>query len=316
MNPKITPKNPQLSVIMPVYNAGPHLAEAIESILKQTFTDYELIIINDGSTDNTADIIGRIKDRRVRVMSQKNRGLVASLNRGIKASKGRYVARMDADDISLPHRFSKQMSYLSHNKEVVLLGSSYSEIDHKSNRGSNVPVIEDDGDLRREMYFKNPFGHGTTMMKVDAVKQAGGYDQAYWPAEDYDLWRRLAKLGKIANINEVLYLYRLNQDGISAQNLLPQAKKVDLIRKEIWSRQQYKNESVVGVLRSLRSSDRTNNDKKWHFRIELASYLWRPHRAQALVNIVALVLPDIVRPRRLLGMFKEFRSNLYQYDSN
>lgn len=222
-------KNPLVSVVMSVYNGEKYLREAVDSILNQTFRDFEFIIINDGSTDNTLKILKTYRDPRIVLISRKNKGLVESLNEGIKKAKGKYIARQDADDISIKDRLRKQVDFIVSNTGTVLVGSSM--VIKYNNKLVNHYVLLGDTELRAEMLVRCPFVHGSTMYRKKAAIEAGLYDYKYWPAEDYEFWIRLSKTGGIANIYEPLYIYRDNNLGISNLNSKNQKSKANEIIK-------------------------------------------------------------------------------------
>ena len=204
---------PAVSVVLPAFNTEKYVGEAVESILSQTFTDFELIVIDDGSTDHTAEILQSITDSRLRVLSNaSNMGLPKSLNRGIADSHGYYIARQDADDISLPDRLRKQFEYLENYPEVALLGTGRNTISDTGELiGKNIiiskPKFED-------LLHKNCFIHGSTMIRKNTLEVVGGYDETFHSAEDYELWLRIAKRFPVANLPEVLYIYRVHLESM------------------------------------------------------------------------------------------------------
>lgn len=226
---------PLVSVVMSVYNGEKYLREAIDSILSQTFTDFEFIIINDGSTDDTLKIIKSYKDPRIVLISRKNLGLVASLNEGINLASGKYIARQDADDVSLPQRLSKQVEYLKLHEKCAVVGSRIQEIDDVGVPHYRVVLSNElpNDSLELSLFFCNPLAHGTVLMRTDIVRAVGGYKTEHWPAEDYELWGRMSKVGRLAVLDEVLYLYRFNSEGISLSNLEKQTKAAESIRQEL-----------------------------------------------------------------------------------
>ena len=218
--------HPLISVVMGIYKDESYVGLAVKSILDQTFRNFEFIIINDGSPDRSAQIVKDLGDRRIRLVNQTNRGLVDSLNKGIGLARGQFIARQDADDISLPTRFEKELSLLSSRPQVGLVGAFFAYIDEKNNQtGTVITAPTKHLDLRRSFYITNPFPHGCSLYRKEAYEDAGGYRDDYGPTEDYDLWRRMADLDwEIAIIPEVLYLYRLLPTGISHQKGEIQAK--------------------------------------------------------------------------------------------
>lgn len=229
--------NPVVSVVMSVYNGGAHLNASIQSILNQTMTNFEFIIINDGSTDDTETIIKSFSDNRIKLINQKNKGLVFSLNKGIKLARGKYIARQDADDLSLPSRLEKELNYLVSNPECGLVGTFFSYINEQKNKHNEIIVSPTRNlDLQRAMYVSNPFAHGSVMFRKTAWSQAGGYKNTYGPTEDFELWRRIASKWELVQIPEVLYKYRINPLGISNQNQVQQQTFTAKIIKEQWSK--------------------------------------------------------------------------------
>jgi glycosyltransferase involved in cell wall biosynthesis len=201
---------PLISVLLPVYNGGPLLDEAIHSILAQTFTDFELLVIDDGSTDDSYNRAAAFKDPRIRILrNEVNIGLTRSLNRGLAEARGEYVARQDADDISLQNRFAAQVQYLRAHLEVVLVGTSAVRINPKGTMvGTNdMPVTHEA--IRWASVVDNPFLHTSVMFRRAVVQQeCGGYDEQYVVCQDYALWNRLAARHPVANLPERLVLMR------------------------------------------------------------------------------------------------------------
>lgn len=208
-----------ISVIMPVYNAEKYLKESIESILNQTYKNFEFIIINDGSTDDSLKIINyyAAKDNRIRIISRENKGLVYSLNQGIKLAKGKYIARMDADDISIIDRFEKQIKYFDKN-EVDILGSfmkyfgdiTENDLSQECNMNSNI------NDQNCEIAFLKSCAlcHSSVMMKKSIFRNLIEYNCNFSHGEDYDLWLRALKSGyKIKKIEKVLVNMRCHNDS-------------------------------------------------------------------------------------------------------
>lgn len=192
---------PKVSVIMSAYNEEDSIARAIESILNQTYKNFEFIIINDGSTDRTEKIIKEYqnKDKRIHLISKENTGLADSLNIGIKNSSGEYIARMDADDISDEKRLEIQVEFLDNNPEIALVGSWCYLIDLANNKKIECRPPTSDKEIRRYMQKDNPFIHSSIMMRRSVIEETGGYELIKG-MEDYELWIRIAKNHKVANI--------------------------------------------------------------------------------------------------------------------
>lgn len=199
---------PLVTVLMPVYNADQHLGAAIESILLQTFTGFECIVINDGSTDNSAAIIKRFSDSRIVYLeNERNLGLIASLNKGLQVAKGMYVARMDADDVALPQRLQKQVEFLNTHTEVVAVGSNYNVV--LNGKVSNAEPVELSGhQLKTILLFATCYAHPTVMFRRMASGAFLPYAPDFKHAEDYRLWTELAVQGELGYISEPLLNYR------------------------------------------------------------------------------------------------------------
>ena len=209
--------SPRVSVVLPVYNGAAYLEEAIQSILTQSFEDFELIVINDGSTDSTESILNALVDPRVRVIHQKNQGLALTLNHGIALARGEYIARQEADDISLPERFALQVAYLDQHPDCALLGSwsTIWEDRQATKRGHQHP--SENGELQIRLLFDSFFVHSSVMLRRSALQTSGVYstDPERNPPEDFDLWLRIARHFKVANLPIPLLVYREVPSSIS-----------------------------------------------------------------------------------------------------
>lgn len=214
---------PLVSVILPVYNAERYLKESINSILAQSFSNFEFLIFNDGSSDKSGTIILEFKDSRIRYFeSANNVGYVEHLNHGLKIAKAKYIARMDADDIARPDRLLKQYEFLEKNKEYIVCGTWFNVIG--KNHAVQLPVDNDDIKLR--MLSITPFCHPSIMIRTEVLQRNGIlYDNEYIPAEDHELWCRLAEYGKFANLQETLLQYRVHDNNISLKKRTQQQIK-------------------------------------------------------------------------------------------
>jgi len=202
--------NPTVSVVLSVRNGGSDLPQALDTILKQSFADFELIAINNGSTDGTREFLDQVADPRVRAYHQEDMGLAAALNRGISLARGRYIARQDHDDLADPSRIAKQVAFLDAHPGHALVGTR-AEIwlgNAPSGRFHDHPTEDDI--LQFDLLLNNPFVHSSVMMRKSALDHVGGYttDPARQPPEDYELWSRVAKHYRVANLGERLTVYR------------------------------------------------------------------------------------------------------------
>ena len=237
-----------VSVVLPCYNTEPYIEGAVRSILNQTFQDFELIIVNDGSTDQSSKILAKLSDSRIKIIHQANQGLVASLNRGIKQATGRYIARQDADDMSEPTRLEKQISMMEANSDLAIVGTSMSVINGEGRALHKHAVLLNDPELRQELLIRSPFAHGSVMFRRDFAIQAGLYSQKFWPAEDYEFWTRLSDFGKLSNINEFLYHYRQNNEGISMKNQNLQTSMLHAVQDKVWmERHKYITRKAIDI---------------------------------------------------------------------
>lgn len=213
--PPTAQRDLSVTVLMPVYNAGRHLAAAVESVLGQTWKDFELLIIDDGSDDGSQDYLDSLTDPRVRVVRQTNAGLVASLNRGLAEARHELVARMDADDLIAPGRLAEQVQLLTRSPEVVVVGSCYEVMAEDGATIDTVHLAAEPAYLVRQLYLRNPFAHGAVLFRRSAVLAAGGYRDDVGPVEDYELWCRLALRHQLGNAPTVLFSYRITDTSIS-----------------------------------------------------------------------------------------------------
>lgn len=215
-------QDPLVSVLLPVYNGGDFLKEAIESILAQTWNNLELIIVNDGSYDASHHIIRQFRDGRLRSFDQSNQGLASTLNRAIRLARGSYLARQDQDDTSFPQRLERQVSFLERHQNCGMVGT-WAEIwtgKMQTDRVHRHP--SENAHLKFDLLFNNPFVHSSVMLRRAVFERVGLYstDKARQPPEDYELWSRIARNFEVANIPEVLLVYReipasMSRDGIS-----------------------------------------------------------------------------------------------------
>lgn len=287
---------PKVSVLLPVYNTEPYVKGAVESILLQTFSDFELIIINDGSTDGSQKIIDSFKDPRIVKLKQPNKGLVASLNKGLAMAHGQYTARQDADDVSMPTRLEKQVKYLDSNPSVIVVGCNLLTLE-KGKKPREIKYPPDDATIRLGLFSWSSIPHGAAMYRT-AVVRGIKYRQPGWPAEDYDLWPRLAPLGKFANIDEPLYKMRLNREGISFSDLPRQTAKIIEIRRGVFKEARIVLQSPLVLRRSLsRRNSRTIKHNAWLLtRVSIMRI--RPLNTLFMLAAILIALPLILRPSR------------------
>jgi glycosyltransferase involved in cell wall biosynthesis len=208
---------PEMSVIMAVRNGEPFLGHAIDGILRQTYPDFEFVIVDDGSTDASANIVRSFSDSRiVFVQNDRNLGLTKSLNRGLALARSAVVARQDADDISLPHRLARQKQYLEAHPDVSLVGSGYETIDGSGRSSPAAALPQASDEIRWALLFYCPLVHGAVTARKTALESVGGYNEGYHYAQDYELWTRMAPAHCMVNLDEVLVKYRLSASSMTA----------------------------------------------------------------------------------------------------
>lgn len=225
-------KQVEISVILPVYNASKYLRKSIESVLNQSFVDFELIIINDASTDDSEEIIKQFTDSRIiYIKNEVNKRLIKTLNLGLSVAKGKYIARMDADDIAIPNRFEMQVSFLNTNQDYVLVGTSVNQIEENDVFIKRLNYFQKHEELVFSLVFFSPFVHPSVMIRKSTLDTHSlQFDENFLHAEDYELWTRLVRFGKVANINEPLLEYRVHQNQISSIYTSEQLKMNEIIQ--------------------------------------------------------------------------------------
>lgn len=210
---------PLVTVVMTVYNEARYVRDAVRSILGQTFSDLELIVVDDGSRDESAEIVASFGDPRIRLIRQTNTGLAGALNRGIAEARGRYIARQDADDVSDSDRLALQVAALEADPALVLLGTNALIVDEGGEEITKTELPESDAAIRSVLSdprLRNAFVHGSVVFRRDAAAAAGFYRAELRYAQDYDLWLRLMERGTLANLHPAQYRWRLRREGVGA----------------------------------------------------------------------------------------------------
>ncbi len=235
--------NPTVTVLMSVYNGMPYLPNSVLSVLKQTFTNLELLIIEDGSTDGSLNYLQTLQDQRVRIeINQKNLGMAASLNKGILLARGKYIARLDADDICLPERIQTQVDFLELNQKIEVFGS-YAQVISSTDeklfiwKQALLPL-----EINWKIIFKNPFIHSSVMFRRDTVLRHSIKYHNLWGAEDYQFWSEILKHGDGANHDQILIQYRRHDKSMTTYNSI----QMKVAHLEIANRNQaFLSETVV-----------------------------------------------------------------------
>jgi hypothetical protein len=284
VNPPVT-----VSVVLPVWNGERFLAEAIESILSQTFDSFELIVVDDGSTDSTAEIAFQFarRDPRVQVIRLEHNGIAHALNAGIARARGLYIARMDGDDVAHPARLQKQVAFLDANADCVAVGSAIEVIDEGGEHLGMRMFPEHHDDIIHTLMntWSTAIAHPTLMTRMDALREVGGYRPACVPSEDLDLWFHLSGVGKLANLGESLLRYRRHRDTVGIRDHVRQLTMGAAIVNEIRSRR------GLRPLR-LRVAARVRNRlASYHFECARTALLSGPRRA-AIRHARAAIVSD------------------------
>lgn len=229
-------QTPLITVYMPVYNADKYLKESIDSILRQTYTNFEFIIINDGSTDNSAAILDLYAkhDSRIKVLHQANQGVVKAANKAIEIAKGQYIARADADDISFDHKLEDLVRCAQQNLNAVVICGNIEVINSRSEFLYRDLVLPYSEDLKRAFYLRNPIPNGSTLIKRSALIEVGFYDEVF--AEDCHMWTKLISKGDFVATGTYVYRWRMNPNGLTLSNSEKSAKKELEYVNLVWSR--------------------------------------------------------------------------------
>jgi len=224
---------PLVTVLMPVYNAAKYLKDAINSILEQTYSNFEFIIIDDGSTDESLDIIKSFNDKRIKLFENGNNiKLIATLNKGIDLAQGKYIARMDADDISLPERFEKQINFMENNPNVGLCGTYIRAIGIEKNYDVHFKTTNEE--IKFKLFFDTHFPHPAATIRTDVLRKNNlKFDNNYLHAEDFAFWNKLADYTELAIIPEILVMKRSHIEQVSYKFTAIQAQISSKIRREL-----------------------------------------------------------------------------------
>ena len=234
------PSNPRVSVVIPAYNAQRYLFESIHSVLSQTYEDFECIVVDDGSTDRTPGILAELalRDARVKPLRIRHSGIVEALNAGVNAANGELIARMDADDVCLPERFQKQVDYLDQHPECIAVGSEVMLVDPFGSTLWKIEVKTEHDQIDADLLSGDGWAmfHPTTMLRRKGIIDVGGYRPQYQWAEDMDLFLRLAEIGRLANLPEVLLRYRQHFASVNRTKLEIQRHRSERVIIEAYRR--------------------------------------------------------------------------------
>jgi glycosyltransferase involved in cell wall biosynthesis len=269
--------NPPITVLMPAYNCEKYIGIAIDSVLRQTYGDFELLIVNDGSTDGTQKVIESYSDRRIAVINKINGGVSSALNTGLAAARGKYIARFDADDICVPERLQKQYDFMRTHPEYIMVGS---DVDYITEEGDYIFTYANPWHTNEEITAKImehcPFVHSSVMYVKDAVLSLGGYEIKAHTFEDYYLWTKLVRVGKVCNMNEPLIKVRFNASSVTIdekdhESIFAKLKSKALRTGEI------SDEEGKAILESIRKLDRRKKESSYN-RMLGKKFLWNNYQ--------------------------------------
>ncbi len=276
----------KISVVMAVYNAEKYLREAIESILNQTFADFEFIIVNDGSKDKSLEIIKSFNDESIVLINQENKGLPIALNKGIDNSRSDIIARMDADDISLPDRFQIQYNFLNQNPDYIAVGSNAVIIDINGDYVFTSSKRITDEEIKKRLP-ESPFIHPTVMFKKKFFIHAGKYSEFMLKGQDTVLFNRMAKYGKFCNMNEPLIKYRVVPTANSVKKNL--GNRYSMIQKSAIANNTISRADKIFLKSNIEKRNSNEREAKYH--IYLAKkYLWNNYKPKLARNNLLLSL--------------------------
>lgn len=281
-------------MLLPVWNGEAFLDQALESILRQTLSSFELIVIDDGSTDRSAAIAEEFarRDHRVRVLRRSHEGLSAALNAGIAAVGGEYVARMDADDVSAPDRLQKQVSYLDAYPACLAVGTWIEVVDEAGRHiGLKTFVEKHDQISAALLRGVSPMAHPTAVVRADALRAAGGYDARRYPSEDLDLWFRLGERGELANLGEALLRHRRHKAAVGVREREKMTAMALAICNEARTKRGLRPRRSMPILAG------TNADARYHFECARTALIAGSHLT-AFRHAAATIVAE---PDRLYG---------------
>lgn len=329
-----------ISAVLPVFNAGEYVKEAVESILNQSFRDFELLIFDDASTDNSLEILNGFKDKRIKIFpSKENKGYLVYLNDGLTMARGKYIARMDADDISHPLRFEKQFDFMENDPEIGVCGTwikTFGKVDSLY----QYPTAHEDIVAEPILGRSSLFGHPSVMMRKSLIDKYNiRYDANFYYAEDYELWMRLRKLTRFANLPEPLLFYRIHGDNVSVRRKEIQDGHKLFVRQkyfeEILERQLTEEElgfikvrigkyRFMGFSRFLLEVEAKNKAKALYDRHLLLKYLgkmwWTGYLASESPSLYAIFFFLVFKQKwfpvlRITDVLSVFKSKLYTHFS-
>ena len=291
---------PAVSVIVTVYNGASYLNEALRSILDQSFDDLELVLVDDGSTDESLEVARSIEDRRLRVVAPGRLGRAGALNRAVEESRAPLLAMMDADDVSLPLRIERQYRFLEEHPRVGFVGTWFTAVTETGTPLYTKTTLLRDADIRRRFLLGTPVAGGTAMVRRCVFERVGGFREAFVPSEDSDLWRRAILHFEAANIPEVLYHYRMRAGSFSDVHSDVQDRHRRTIVADMWRDLDIPRYGIADIRRARRfyssfpppHGTELEREYLWHESALCRSFLRRGRLSDGLRSLIALLLED------------------------
>lgn len=295
---------PQISVLLAVHNNAPYLAATLDSLLGQSFTNFELVIIDDGSTDDSLGILQAYaaRDRRIRLVAQDNRGIPVTRNRLIALAHADYVAVMDADDIALPQRLAQQYAFLQTHPDVVWVGGAFQLIDEAGRLLTTVTMATENSEIQRLLLAGHTsFLHPTALIRKSALTQVGGYDNTFTSGCDLDLWLKLSEVGAVANLPQPVVQYRVHSQSIGSRQQQQQHTNAERAFTLAWQRRGLERTFTVTGCR-WRPQD--NPHSRWEYALKYGWWAFnsRQRRTALHYGLRSLTLrPQAIASWRLLA---------------
>jgi glycosyltransferase involved in cell wall biosynthesis len=293
---------PLITVLMPAYNASAYIAEAIRSVLAQSFTRFELLVINDGSADDTAAVVRSFDDPRIVLVCQENSGISVALNRGLQLARANYIVRFDADDCNYPHRLATQYAYMEAHPEVVIMGSA---VDYMDKDGQFIfrfhpPACSDEA-IRRLSYLQCPFIHSSVIYRKQVIQRCGGYNAHAHGFEDHFLWQKVAAEGHMANLPEALLKVRFNPSSFTLDERRRQKEYREIKYRSI-RQQQISAAEGERLLQLIREQASAPLRRKAYHTMLAKKFLWNNYQPEKARMHLQLAARDKKRDLTVLGL--------------
>ncbi|HMG83530.1 MAG TPA: glycosyltransferase [Ferruginibacter sp.] len=282
----MTTAKPTITVLMPVYNAAQYISDAISSVLQQSFIDFELLIINDGSTDETKNIITGFSDARITLINQPNLGVAAALNNGLQTATADLIARFDADDICMPLRLQIQYDFLSQHPEYMIVGSDVDYLDMNNDFVfSFCSPMYNNEQIQQQQFVTCPFIHSSVLFRKDAVLKAGGYNVHAHTFEDHLLWPKILSQGKACNLPDKLLKVRLNPGSVTIDERW-RNKRFHSIKKQAILSGDINEKDGTELMNILKEQDTQKIKEGSYYALLSKKYLWNNYQPEkARLNI-------------------------------